>query len=261
MARWKYRCSGWRQRPLPALSPSFHPASCRSCRGRCRACAGTTGSSDAVSRLHICPRCCSCSGSRPYSCCLEVPWPSAAFERFQMETNLIGGALVIVFVSLPRNSRLPILMTDRRWELAWCQVNMVGAFLLGVAFAFGWTPCIGPVLGSILTVTATSSGNGAIFWNLRPRPRCAVSTHGPLHGKRGSRIEAHAPRRCGAEHRRWCGHDRRRRFDDDREVAGDRHLDADDVSDAERSVEGLAGCRELLRLVTLVSEPPPNFGA
>ncbi|MFX6605366.1 cytochrome c biogenesis protein CcdA, partial [Acinetobacter baumannii] len=37
----------------------------------------------------------------------------------------------------------------------------VAAYLLGTAFAFGWTPCIGPVLGAILAVTASSaSGKG-----------------------------------------------------------------------------------------------------
>ena len=38
--------------------------------------------------------------------------------------------------------------------------NAVGAYLLGLAFAFGWTPCIGPVLGSILAVSATSDADG-----------------------------------------------------------------------------------------------------
>ncbi|WP_272950741.1 cytochrome c biogenesis CcdA family protein [Sinorhizobium meliloti] len=33
----------------------------------------------------------------------------------------------------------------------------LGAFVLGLAFGFGWTPCIGPVLGAILTVSALSS--------------------------------------------------------------------------------------------------------
>jgi cytochrome c-type biogenesis protein len=35
------------------------------------------------------------------------------------------------------------------------------AYLLGMAFAFGWTPCIGPVLGAILSLAASSSSGGA----------------------------------------------------------------------------------------------------
>src|SRR5699024_11362588 len=32
------------------------------------------------------------------------------------------------------------------------------SYLLGIAFAFGWTPCIGPILGGILTMSASSAG-------------------------------------------------------------------------------------------------------
>lgn len=86
-------------------------------------------------------------------------------QRYQIETNLIGGALVIVFgLAMTGLLRLPVaLMADRRWHGPTQIGGPVGAFLLGIAFAFGWTPCIGPVLASILTVTATSSGNGAVL--------------------------------------------------------------------------------------------------
>ena len=35
--------------------------------------------------------------------------------------------------------------------------SALGAYVLGLAFAFGWTPCIGPILGSILTLAATEA--------------------------------------------------------------------------------------------------------
>jgi len=86
-------------------------------------------------------------------------------QRYQMEANLIGGALVVVFgIAMTGLLRLPIsLMIDRRWRGPEQIGGPFGAFLLGIAFGFGWTPCIGPVLGSILTVTATSAGNGAVL--------------------------------------------------------------------------------------------------
>lgn len=86
-------------------------------------------------------------------------------QRYQTESNLIGGALVVIFgFSMTGLLRLPVaLMSDRRWRGPKRATGPIGAFLLGIAFGFGWTPCIGPVLGSILTVTATSASNGALL--------------------------------------------------------------------------------------------------
>ncbi|RAI36087.1 cytochrome c biogenesis CcdA family protein [Rhodoplanes serenus] len=86
-------------------------------------------------------------------------------QRYQIEANLIGGGLVVVFgLAMTGLVRLPVvLMTERRWRGPAQIAGPYGAFLLGNAFAFGWTPCIGPVLASILTVTATSAGNGAVL--------------------------------------------------------------------------------------------------
>ncbi len=51
--------------------------------------------------------------------------------------------------------RVPILYRERRFDLARIRPGPVGALPLGMAFAIGWTPCIGPVLGAILTAAAT----------------------------------------------------------------------------------------------------------
>jgi cytochrome c-type biogenesis protein len=53
--------------------------------------------------------------------------------------------------------RLPWLDRDARYHGQITGGGPTGAFLLGLAFAFGWTPCIGPVLGAILTVSAVSA--------------------------------------------------------------------------------------------------------
>lgn len=53
--------------------------------------------------------------------------------------------------------RLPILLRERRIDVR-PKAGPVPTFLLGAAFAFGWTPCIGPTLGAALTLAATQEG-------------------------------------------------------------------------------------------------------
>ncbi len=78
--------------------------------------------------------------------------------------NLVGGVVVILFGLFTTGLvRLPWLERDVRWRAAMLPGgDPVAAYLLGVAFAFGWTPCIGPVLGAILTVTAAQGGGGGV---------------------------------------------------------------------------------------------------
>lgn len=68
-----------------------------------------------------------------------------------------GGVLVILFgLVLLGVIRLPVLMRDTRLQARHDASTPVGAVLLGMAFAAGWTPCIGPVLGGILTLAGAS---------------------------------------------------------------------------------------------------------
>ncbi len=70
----------------------------------------------------------------------------------------IAGVLIIVLgVFVIGLVRLPFLMREGRPLLDRVRPGPAGALLLGVAFALGWTPCIGPVLGSILLL---ASGQG-----------------------------------------------------------------------------------------------------
>ena len=70
----------------------------------------------------------------------------------------VGGTVVIVFGLLMLGYALKrgaiSLYAERRPFLGRISPGTAGAFPLGVAFAAGWTPCIGPILGSILTVAA-----------------------------------------------------------------------------------------------------------
>jgi cytochrome c-type biogenesis protein len=72
--------------------------------------------------------------------------------------NRIGGAILIVFaLHLMGVLRLPVLARERRLHLASRPAGAVGSVLVGVAFGAGWTPCIGPVLASILLYAGLES--------------------------------------------------------------------------------------------------------
>ncbi|MBW0368336.1 cytochrome c biogenesis CcdA family protein [Ensifer adhaerens] len=87
---------------------------------------------------------------------------ATAFSRlllfYRYEATLIGGAIVIVLgVFMTGLVRMPWFQRDVRFHGSIRGGRPLGALLLGMAFGFGWTPCIGPVLGAILTISALSS--------------------------------------------------------------------------------------------------------
>jgi cytochrome c-type biogenesis protein len=73
----------------------------------------------------------------------------------------VGGVLLILFgLYLVGLLRLPGAGREWRMHLAEKPVGYLGTFLVGVTFGAGWTPCIGPVLGGILTLAATRGSVG-----------------------------------------------------------------------------------------------------
>ena len=68
----------------------------------------------------------------------------------------VGGVLIILLgLHLLGVFRLAPLMRERRVHLARTPAGNVGAFAAGLAFGAGWTPCLGPVLGALLTLGTT----------------------------------------------------------------------------------------------------------
>src|SRR3546814_10814111 len=77
---------------------------------------------------------------------------------YRYEFNIVAGVVVIGFgLFLTGLIRPAWMMRDARWHSTIAGGHPASAYILGLAFAFGWTPCIGPILGAILTVGATSS--------------------------------------------------------------------------------------------------------
>lgn len=68
----------------------------------------------------------------------------------------VGGILIIIF-GIHVSGLLPIhlLLGEKRVTIHQKPAGFFGSFLVGLAFAAGWTPCIGPILASILMVAAT----------------------------------------------------------------------------------------------------------
>lgn len=67
--------------------------------------------------------------------------------------SMVGGAVIIVFgLHYMGLFRIGLLNFERRFHLEHKPAGLVGAFILGMAFGFGWTPCVGPVLSTILMI-------------------------------------------------------------------------------------------------------------
>ena len=72
----------------------------------------------------------------------------------------ISGLLVLAFAVFIAGSlvlRAPLLYQERRFHPRLSRYGPLAVPVAGMAFGFGWTPCIGPVLGSVLAVTATQA--------------------------------------------------------------------------------------------------------
>lgn len=80
-----------------------------------------------------------------------------ALNYYQQWLQRIGGALIILFGLICLGVvKAPFLNQERRLQVDQKPVGYLGSALVGMAFGAGWTPCIGPVLGAILGLAATS---------------------------------------------------------------------------------------------------------
>jgi cytochrome c-type biogenesis protein len=76
----------------------------------------------------------------------------------QIWISRVGGALVILFgLVLLGVIKVGALSQERRVHLSDKPLGYLGTVVVGIAFGAGWTPCLGPILGGILTYTASSA--------------------------------------------------------------------------------------------------------
>lgn len=77
------------------------------------------------------------------------------FLQNQRAFGIVAGSVIILFgLHFIGLIRIPFLYREARIDAGDQGGSAFGAYVLGLAFAFGWTPCIGPILGAILSVAA-----------------------------------------------------------------------------------------------------------
>lgn len=81
-----------------------------------------------------------------------------ALFAYQKYIRIAGGILITVFgLYLTGLLKLDFLLKERRLAISAKGATHLGSFLIGVTFAAAWTPCAGPILGSILVLAGTKA--------------------------------------------------------------------------------------------------------
>lgn len=91
---------------------------------------------------------------------MAASWIGAVLTTHRLTLQALGGVVVVLFalkflgvIEIPLLDRVA-RADDRRFQTRWGTMN---ALLMGVLFAAGWSPCVGPVLGTVLTYTASTT--------------------------------------------------------------------------------------------------------
>jgi len=79
----------------------------------------------------------------------------AVIRAYSVELSIVAGiAIIVMGLHFLGFFRIGVLLREKRMEMV-KPVGLWGAYAMGLAFAFGWTPCIGPILAAILAVAAS----------------------------------------------------------------------------------------------------------
>jgi cytochrome c-type biogenesis protein len=86
-------------------------------------------------------------------------------EHLTLLSRVSGAIIILLGLHMTGLLRLTMLMREARFDMSTRPAGILGAFVIGLAFGFGWTPCVGPVLASILLLSGTSEtvGQGTVL--------------------------------------------------------------------------------------------------
>jgi cytochrome c-type biogenesis protein len=92
------------------------------------------------------------------------------FTNYQELIRQVGGILIIVMgLFMSGLIKIDFLMQTKKFQTRNKPVGYLGAVIVGISFAAGWTPCVGPILASVLAIAATnpvSGGSLMLFYSL-----------------------------------------------------------------------------------------------
>jgi cytochrome c-type biogenesis protein len=88
----------------------------------------------------------------------------AAFVNYKDWIARIGGVVVIILgLNMIGVFKIPMLMMDKRLQLRSANRSVLASFLVGIGFAAGWSPCVGPILAGIILLASQEKYASATF--------------------------------------------------------------------------------------------------
>jgi cytochrome c-type biogenesis protein len=81
-------------------------------------------------------------------------------QNLPLLSQIAGALIIIMGLHFMGVFRFGFLMREARYQTQQSTASYAGAYVIGLAFAFGWTPCIGPVLAAILSVAGSTESVG-----------------------------------------------------------------------------------------------------
>jgi cytochrome c-type biogenesis protein len=82
-------------------------------------------------------------------------------QTYKNQLSIVAGIVIMVFgLHFLGVLRIPLLYREARYHTSVQGASLLGAYIIGLAFAFGWTPCIGPILATVLTLAAQEASLG-----------------------------------------------------------------------------------------------------
>ena len=83
---------------------------------------------------------------------------SSLLAKYQNTITLVGGIIIVIMGLFYMGVlKIPFLNQEKRMHIQTKRMNILSAYLFGFTFSFGWTPCIGPMLASVLMMSITQS--------------------------------------------------------------------------------------------------------